>query len=65
MRIEYGPPGAVGVKQLAYMGEVPGGPSLMAIAALGTAGYALTRKGEARRDFLVAAGAMWIASMVL
>lgn len=65
MRIEYGPPPPAGVKQLAYMGEIPGTTSLATLAAIALAGFALTKKGDARRDYLVAAGAVWIISMVV
>ena len=65
MKIEYGPPPVQGVKQLAYMGDLPETTSLATWAAVGLAGYSLTKKGEKRRNLLLAAGGVWLTSMLL
>ena len=65
MKIEYGPPAPQGVKQLAYLGDIPGGSSLGGLAALGIAAYSLTKKGQERKNTLLLAGGVWLASMLL
>lgn len=66
MKVEYGPPGAVGVKQLAYMGESEGAATglILPVAAIafGVLGFAwLTKnKGLQKQSGVVALVALLI-----